>query len=225
MLLKPLVDEVADSQGLPREGCRVRRRHGCFAPRRCRSRASVPRAEQLIRNAVQAIESVEGKTDGEIRVAAHREGRKVVIDVTDNGAGIPAEGARKSFQGVSGVDEKGRHGTWPRHRGRTCAGPRRHADACRKQKGRPFPIELPDRRRLSTRTAGPEGERASPPPEPAPRALRSPARPTRGGFAARLRRRTGFLPARDEKAPVAQLDRAPDYESGGRGFKSFPARQ
>jgi hypothetical protein len=27
------------------------------------------------------------------------------------------------------------------------------------------------------------------------------------------------------KAPVAQLDRAPDYESGGRRFESFRARQ
>src|SRR5262249_19050529 len=26
-------------------------------------------------------------------------------------------------------------------------------------------------------------------------------------------------------APVAQLDRAPDYESGGRGFESCPVRQ
>ncbi len=26
-------------------------------------------------------------------------------------------------------------------------------------------------------------------------------------------------------APVAQLDRAPDYESGGRGFESSPVRQ
>ena len=30
---------------------------------------------------------------------------------------------------------------------------------------------------------------------------------------------------RQENAPVAQLDRAPDYESGGRGFESFPVRQ
>jgi hypothetical protein len=27
------------------------------------------------------------------------------------------------------------------------------------------------------------------------------------------------------KAPVAQLDRAPDFESGGQGFESLPARQ
>ena len=26
-------------------------------------------------------------------------------------------------------------------------------------------------------------------------------------------------------APVAQLDRVPDYESGGRGFESSPVRQ
>ena len=26
------------------------------------------------------------------------------------------------------------------------------------------------------------------------------------------------------KAPVAQLDRAPDFESGGQGFESLPAR-
>jgi hypothetical protein len=29
----------------------------------------------------------------------------------------------------------------------------------------------------------------------------------------------------DLKAPVAQLDRAPDFESGGQGFESLPARQ
>jgi hypothetical protein len=27
------------------------------------------------------------------------------------------------------------------------------------------------------------------------------------------------------EAPVAQLDRAPDFESGGQGFESLPARQ
>ena len=28
-----------------------------------------------------------------------------------------------------------------------------------------------------------------------------------------------------QNAPVAQLDRVPDYESGGRGFESSPVRQ
>ncbi len=33
-----------------------------------------------------------------------------------------------------------------------------------------------------------------------------------------------FSHARRATAPVAQLDRAPDYESGGRRFESFRAR-
>ena len=32
-------------------------------------------------------------------------------------------------------------------------------------------------------------------------------------------------PLFSSKAPVAQLDRAPDFESGGQGFESLPARQ
>ena len=32
-------------------------------------------------------------------------------------------------------------------------------------------------------------------------------------------------PSRFPSAPVAQLDRAPDYESGGREFESSPVRQ
>ena len=32
-------------------------------------------------------------------------------------------------------------------------------------------------------------------------------------------------PPFSSKAPVAQLDRAPDFESGGQGFESLPARQ
>jgi hypothetical protein len=32
-------------------------------------------------------------------------------------------------------------------------------------------------------------------------------------------------PMPEGKAPVAQLDKAPDYESGGRTFESFRARQ
>ena len=42
-------------------------------------------------------------------------------------------------------------------------------------------------------------------------------------FRQRLRRR-GHLPDTSRQAPVAQLDRAPDYESGGQRFESFRAR-
>ncbi len=103
MRLKPLVEEVADGQGLPREGS-IR----FFADMEPTLRIDADRDHlfriltNLVRNAMQSIESVEGKTDGEIRVAARREGRKVWVDVIDNGAGVPAkarDGLFKAFQG------------------------------------------------------------------------------------------------------------------------------
>jgi len=106
--LKPLVEEAADSQGLPREG----------------SIAFVDDVDpsllidadhehlfrvlsNLVRNAMQAIEGVEGKTDGEIRVAAHREGRKVIVDVMDNGAGVPEKARAHLFKAFQGSTKKG----------------------------------------------------------------------------------------------------------------------
>ncbi len=108
MPLKPLVYEVADSQGLPREG----------------SIAFIANIEpsllvdadhehlfrvlsNLIRNAVQAIESVDGKTDGEVRVDAHREGRKVIVDVSDNGAGVPQKARENLFKAFQASTKKG----------------------------------------------------------------------------------------------------------------------
>lgn len=106
--LKPLIEEAADSQGLPREG----------------SIAFVDDVDpsllidadhehlfrvlsNLVRNAMQAIEGVEGKTDGEIRVAAHREGRKVIVDVMDNGAGVPEKARANLFKAFQGSTKKG----------------------------------------------------------------------------------------------------------------------
>jgi hypothetical protein len=45
--------------------------------------------------------------------------------------------------------------------------------------------------------------------------------------AATARRRLGLAVAalKGTRAPVAQLDRAPDYESGGQEFESLRARQ
>jgi signal transduction histidine kinase len=61
----------------------------------------------LIRNAVQAIESVEGKTDGKVHVNAHREGRKVIVDVWDNGAGVPKKARENLFKAFQGSTKKG----------------------------------------------------------------------------------------------------------------------
>lgn len=108
MLFKPLVEEVAESQGLPREGFIQ-----FFADMEPSLRIDADRdhlfrvLNNLVRNAIQAIESVEGKTDGEIHVAAHREGRKVIVDVTDNGAGVPARARENLFKAFQGSTKKG----------------------------------------------------------------------------------------------------------------------
>lgn len=106
--LKPLVEEVADSQGLPREGVIA------FVDEVDASLLIDADHEHLfrvlsnlVRNAMQAIESTEGKTDGEIRVAARREGRKVIVDVTDNGAGVPQKARENLFKAFQGSTKKG----------------------------------------------------------------------------------------------------------------------
>jgi signal transduction histidine kinase len=108
MLLKPLVEEVADSQGLTGEGAIAFVADMDDSLRIDADREHLFRAlSNIVRNAIQAIESVEGKTDGEIRVAAHREGRKVVIDITDNGAGVPARARENLFKAFHGSTKKG----------------------------------------------------------------------------------------------------------------------
>ncbi len=146
MPLKPLVDEVADSQGLPREG----------------SVAFVTDIEpsllidadhehlfrvlsNLIRNAGQAIESVEGKTDGEVRVDAHREGRKVIIDVSDNGAGVPKKARENLFKAFQGSTKKGGTGLGLVIAAELVQAHGGSLTLVDSEKGARFRIELPDR--------------------------------------------------------------------------------
>ncbi len=108
MRLKPLVEEVADSQGLPREG-------GIqfYADMEVSLRIDADRdhlfrvMSNLVRNAMQAIEGVEDKTGGAIHVAARREGRKVIVDVTDNGPGVPLRARENLFKAFQGSTKKG----------------------------------------------------------------------------------------------------------------------
>ncbi|MBA2126287.1 sensor histidine kinase [Hyphomicrobium methylovorum] len=108
MLLKPLVEEVADSQGLPREGAIAFVDDVDPTLRVDADHEHLFRAmSNLVRNAMQAIEGIEGKTDGEVRISAHREGRKVIIDVRDNGAGVPQKARENLFKAFQGSTKKG----------------------------------------------------------------------------------------------------------------------
>lgn len=111
MRLKPLVEEVFDSQGLSRDAP-VK----AFADMDDSLRVDADRdhlfrvLSNLVRNAVHAIESVEGKIDGAIHVSGRREGRKVFIDAVDNGAGVPQKARENLFKAFQGSTKKGGSG-------------------------------------------------------------------------------------------------------------------
>src|SRR3954466_14627335 len=86
-------------------------------------------------------------------------------------------------------------------------------------------IASPSQSRLTRRTSSLAGEHRM------PALSRNPAAPTRPPppYWRRVAPATSCpyvapLPFPGTRAPVAQLDRAPDYESGGRRFESFRAR-
>lgn len=146
MRLKPLVEEVADSQGLPRDG-----QIAFVADMEENLRIDADRDQlfrvmsNLVRNAMQAIEGVEAQTDGAIRVAAHREGRKVIVDVKDNGPGVPARARENLFKAFQGSTKKGGTGL-----GLVIASElvQAHGGTLKlmdHDKGAHFRIELPDR--------------------------------------------------------------------------------
>jgi signal transduction histidine kinase len=107
MPLKPLIDEVADSQGLPREGVAFETDIDPSLLVDADHEHLFRALSNLIRNAVQAIESLDGRTEGTVRVAAHREGRKVIVDVMDNGAGVPKKARENLFKAFQGSTKKG----------------------------------------------------------------------------------------------------------------------
>src|SRR5690606_35120390 len=108
MRLKPLVEEVGDGLGLPREGkiawilemdeqLRVDADHEHL----------FRILSNLTRNAMQAIEQQGETVKGEIRVKAWREGRKVFIEVSDNGPGVPPHARAHLFRAFQASTHKG----------------------------------------------------------------------------------------------------------------------
>jgi signal transduction histidine kinase len=144
--LQPLLDEVADSFGLPSddgvgwafdldENLRI------DADRDHLFRV----LSNLVRNAVQAIESLDDEIGGTVTVRAWREGRKVSIEVSDDGPGLPETARKHLFKAFQGSTRAGGTGL-----GLTIAaelvgahnGTIRLLDT---EKGATFLIEIPDR--------------------------------------------------------------------------------
>jgi signal transduction histidine kinase len=104
--LAPLLGEIGDSLGLPRQNIRwiVEIAAGLEVDA---DRDQLYRVlSNLCRNAVQALES-EGDIVGEIAVEARREGSVTVIEVADTGPGVPERARAHLFEAFQGSARKG----------------------------------------------------------------------------------------------------------------------
>jgi signal transduction histidine kinase len=105
--LRPLVEEVGDGLGLPRDGAINWTIDMDDALRVDVDRDQLFRVlNNLTRNALQAIEQQDG-AGGHIKIAALRDGKRVTIEVSDNGPGVPERARAHLFQAFQGSARKG----------------------------------------------------------------------------------------------------------------------
>lgn len=109
-LLKPLVEEVGEGLGLPRDGMLGWNIDVADTLRIDADRDHMFRiVSNLGRNAAQALEAQYRDTGkpGSISIAARREGRSVVIELSDDGPGVPLKAREHMFQAFQGSARKG----------------------------------------------------------------------------------------------------------------------
>jgi len=103
-----LIEDVADALFLPRED-----QIGFAIEMEDTLRIDADREQlfriisNLVRNAVQAIESQDNGGKGEIRISGRREGRRVIIEVSDDGPGVPNAARQNLFRAFQGSTRKG----------------------------------------------------------------------------------------------------------------------
>ncbi|MFM9848553.1 MAG: sensor histidine kinase [Hyphomicrobiaceae bacterium] len=108
MLLMPLVTEVADNLGLPREDIIAWRADMDAALRVDADRDQLYRVlSNLTRNAIQAIESGGADAKGNISIIARRTDRDVRITISDDGPGFPPRARAHLFQAFQGSTRRG----------------------------------------------------------------------------------------------------------------------
>ena len=183
----------------------------------------------VARNAVQALEA-RGARDparDQIRITGRREGSVVVLEVSDTGPGVSDKARAHLFEAFQGSTRAGGAGLGlaiAAELVRAHGGEMRLVDGTI---GATFRITIPDARLRWTPAAA-----IAPAPEAAERGKctlnrnywadgAGPACQCGVKTIAMPRSRSSDFPAA-VSAPVAQLDRAPDYESGGRGFEISP---
>ncbi len=107
-LLRPLIDEVGDSFGLPGQG-RIR----WIVDAQDGLEIDADRGQlyriltNLVRNAVQILEAPPEPLRPEIKIIAHNDDAHILISVCDNGPGVPARARATLFQAFQGAVRAG----------------------------------------------------------------------------------------------------------------------
>lgn len=113
-VLRALVEEVGDSQGLPRTASEPRVSWLVEIDPALRldgDRDQFYRVlSNLVRNSVQALETRTPARAGSIRISAARSGRRVILDILDNGPGLPPRARTYLFQAFQGSTRRGGSG-------------------------------------------------------------------------------------------------------------------
>lgn len=143
--LSQLVEEVGEGLGLPRTGIAFANDvpPGVVVDA---DRDQLYRVlNNLIRNAVQALEQQPGSTGSEIRVTADRTGANVVCDVADDGPGIPEKIRKTLFRAFQSSTRKGGSGLGLAIAAQLVAAHGGRVELIDVARGARFRITLPDR--------------------------------------------------------------------------------
>lgn len=147
--LRAMVDEVADGLGLPRDDAIEWIVEMEDTLRIDADREHLFRVlSNLVRNAVQAIEGQEPEDRtgfGRITVRAWRDGRRVSLEVRDNGPGVPPKARENLFRAFQGGTRKGGTGLGLAIAAELMAAHGGRLQLLDTDEGAAFLIELPDR--------------------------------------------------------------------------------
>ena len=144
--LRPLVEEVGEALVLPREGTIDWQIEIAEDLRIDIDREQLFRVlSNLCRNAVQAIEGLGPAATGTVKVAAWREEASVIIEVTDDGPGVPEKARTHLFEAFQGSTRAGGTGLGLAIAAELVAAHGGRVRLVVPEKGASFRVEIPDR--------------------------------------------------------------------------------
>ncbi len=143
--LQPLVEEVTDGLDLPRETIALEVKMSATLQIDAGREHLFRVLNNICRNAAQALEAQANSEGSKITITAMRHGRTTVIDLTDNGPGIPQKAKENLFQAFQGGVRKGGTGLGLAISAELVRAHHGRLQLLEAEAGAAFRIEIPDR--------------------------------------------------------------------------------